>query len=170
MRRENKDLFRAEELYCKKYSSQEMRPRNRSQEIYFIRCCGCEQQGSSGMVRGVGFLHNIFSSRCSRSKTLLLRLGETARIISKPSIIKTLCFVEFVRPSTHVPNPDHFLQQVRCIVTIVPQNQGKAYVTPTGKKKKRKARNRLLGYGGRDKVLVQRLVLRQRWGRVSSNP
>ena len=65
MRRENKDLFRAEELYCKKYSSQEMRPRNRSYEIYFIRCCGCEQQGSSGMVRGVGFLHNLFSSRCS---------------------------------------------------------------------------------------------------------
>ena len=42
MRRENKNLFRAEELYYKKYSSQEMRSRNRLYEIYFIRYCGCE--------------------------------------------------------------------------------------------------------------------------------
>ena len=49
-----------------------------------VHCWWCEILRSSGMCRGVGFLHNLFSSWCSsRSKTLLLRLGETARMSSK---------------------------------------------------------------------------------------
>ena len=46
------------------------------------------------MYRGVGFLLNLFSSRCSRLKTLLLRLGETARISSKLCIIERYAFLD----------------------------------------------------------------------------
>ena len=48
-------------------------------------------------VGGFRFSHNLFSSRCSRSKILLLRLGETARMSSKPCIIKRHALFGFDR-------------------------------------------------------------------------